>query len=134
MWTYKILVRELAQRLLYLLQNLILELKFLPQVGIVWALDSLHTALMSHTAYYYTVSNFGNFNALAEKPVFSFNLEIGIVPILAFIVQSYFAHRAFSIDNRQWPLAVAIEFFAVAQFVLGIGEFWSRTALPSVHS
>lgn len=77
---------------------------------------------MSHTAYFYTVSNFGNFAALDEKPVFSFNLEIGIVPILAFIVQTYFAHRAFAIDNRSWPLAVAIQTFAVAQFILGIGE------------
>lgn len=98
MWTYKILV------------------------GVVWALDSLHTALMSHTAYFYTVSNFGNFRALDEKPVFSFNLEIGIVPILAFIVQSYFAHRAFAVERsrRSLVLSACIEGLAVAQLVLGI--------------
>lgn len=75
---------------------------------------------MSHTAYYYTVTNFGNFPILGEKPVFSFNLEILIVPLLAFIVQSYFAHRAWSIDRSHWHVAVAIETFAVAQLIFGI--------------
>jgi hypothetical protein len=77
---------------------------------------------MSHTAYYYTVTNFGNFIVLDEPPVFSFNLEILIVPILAFIVQTFFAHRAWAIDNKQWPLSVGIETFAVCQLVFGISQ------------
>ncbi|KAF8321289.1 hypothetical protein DL93DRAFT_2093924 [Clavulina sp. PMI_390] len=89
-------------------------------VAVVWLLDTLHTALMSHTAYYYTVTNFGNFLALDEPPTFSFNLEILIVPILAFIVQSYFAYRAFSIERKHWPLSVGVMIFAVLQLVAGI--------------
>lgn len=77
---------------------------------------------MSHTAYYYTVTNFGNFLVLDQPPVFSFNLEILIVPILAFIVQTYFAHRAWDIDHKQWPLSVGILTFAVLQLVFGISQ------------
>jgi hypothetical protein len=77
---------------------------------------------MSHTTYYYAVSNFADYGALAGKPVFSFNLEIVVVPILAFIVQSYFAYRAFANDSRQWPLCAGIEVLTLTQLVLGISE------------
>lgn len=75
---------------------------------------------MSHTAYYYTVTNFGNLNALTETPVASFNLEILVVPIIAFIVQTFFAHRAWAIDNNHWPLAIGIQAFSIIQLVFGI--------------
>lgn len=118
-WYYKSLVSSLSLSLARLMKLHQTEID-LAKVAGVWVLDSLHTALMSHTAYYYTVTNFGNFLVLNEPPVFSFNLEILLVPILAFIVQAFFAHRAWAIDNSHWPLAVGIGAFAVIQLVLGI--------------
>lgn len=92
----------------------------LPQVAVTWALDILHTALMSHTVYYYTVTHFGDYLALTTKPTWSFNLEILIVPIIALIVQWFFAYRAYSIDRSNWPLALTIATLAVVQLGFGI--------------
>lgn len=89
-------------------------------VCVIWMLDAAHTGLMSHTAYYYTVTNFGNFDALDQPPVVSFNLEILLVPIIAFITQTYFAHRAWAIEKNNWPLALSIQAFTILQLIFGI--------------
>ncbi|KAF9512043.1 hypothetical protein BS47DRAFT_1115866 [Hydnum rufescens UP504] len=91
-------------------------------VAVTWALDTLHTALMSHTVYYYTVTHFGDYLALTTKPTWSFNLEILIVPIIALIVQWFFAYRAYSIDRNNWPLALTIATLAVIQLGFGIAS------------
>ncbi|KAK0184248.1 hypothetical protein F5146DRAFT_1171415 [Armillaria mellea] len=44
-------------------------------VAIVWLLESIHQALISHAVYYYVVSNFSNPGQL-ENPVWSILLEV----------------------------------------------------------
>src|SRR5258707_3258072 len=92
------------------------------QVATTWVVDTLHTAFISHTVYYYTVTRFGDYRSLQEMPVFTFNVEIGHVSLLALIVQLYFAHRSWSIDRKSWPIALAIGAFALVQFGFGVGE------------
>jgi len=91
-------------------------------VAVTWLVDSLHTAFISHTVYYYTVTRFGDYTSLAQTPVFTFNVEIGLVSLLALIVQLYFAHRSWSIDRSSWPVALAIGALALVQFGFGVAE------------
>ncbi|KAF8337613.1 uncharacterized protein EI90DRAFT_3119053 [Cantharellus anzutake] len=91
-------------------------------VGVAWAIDTLHTALISHTVYYYTVTHFGDYSSLTTTPAWTFNVEVGLVPLLALIVQLYFAHRSWSIDRKSWPLALAISALAFIQFGFGVAE------------
>jgi hypothetical protein len=124
-WSYKLLVgvQALAARLPFCLVARLLTLSF--QVGVAWAIDTLHTALISHTVYYYTVTHFGDYSSLTTTPAWTFNVEVGLVPLLALIVQLYFAHRSWSIDRKSWPLALAISALAFIQFGFGVGEWKS---------
>jgi hypothetical protein len=64
-------------------QQLYAQSLLLPQVAILWVLDSFHLALCIHAVYTYTVTGFGDF-AILMTIVWSLRVSVG-----TFIVSSY---------------------------------------------
>ncbi|KAJ3880613.1 hypothetical protein F5051DRAFT_495410 [Lentinula edodes] len=58
-----------------------------PGVAIVWVFDSIHQALISHTVYFYVVTNFSNPTEQAKL------LEVLFNGLIGFLVQSFLTMR-----------------------------------------
>ncbi|GJJ13340.1 hypothetical protein Clacol_007592 [Clathrus columnatus] len=61
-------------------------------VGVLWFLDALQIAFISHSAYYYLVTNYGNAPVLLQgewyKSTYPFNkMEIAVTIVIAVLVQ-----------------------------------------------
>ncbi|CAE7221760.1 unnamed protein product [Rhizoctonia solani] len=62
-------------------------------VILLWCLDTVKLICIFHMEYYYGIRNHGNPAALATS-TWSLNMQLGITPIITFLVQGYFAKRA----------------------------------------
>ncbi|KAG9082180.1 hypothetical protein FRC06_005186 [Ceratobasidium sp. 370] len=65
----------------------------------LWLLDTLQTVCISHMQYHYVINNYANPTALLYNN-WSFNMEVGLTAIITFMVQSFFARRAWFFTKR----------------------------------
>ncbi|EJD07972.1 uncharacterized protein FOMMEDRAFT_16510 [Fomitiporia mediterranea MF3/22] len=92
------------------------ELRLKILVTLVWALDTAHQGLISHSCYLYLVSNYGN-------PLFLFKivptLEVMVLlsAIVCLLVQSFLLYRVFRLSEKNVVLVVALSLLAIAQFI-----------------
>ncbi|KAF7986470.1 hypothetical protein HWV62_31257 [Athelia sp. TMB] len=70
-------------------------------VVLVSLLDTLHTAFMCHTNYFYLVEGITN-PALRIDGIWSFYASTGVNAFLAFIVQTFFLYRTHRLVKRYW--------------------------------
>ncbi|KAK0206186.1 hypothetical protein DFS33DRAFT_1312903, partial [Desarmillaria ectypa] len=84
-------------------------------VAIVWLFDSIHQALISHTVYYYVVTNFSN-PAELENLVWSILLEVLFNGFIGFLVQSFLTMRVWRLSNEKVPLTAVIAALVLAEF------------------
>ncbi|KAJ7702078.1 hypothetical protein B0H16DRAFT_1902513 [Mycena metata] len=93
-------------------------------VAVLWILELLTVALINHGAYFYTISNFGDLEVLAEPTVWSIIVEIGLSTFVAFMVQSFFAYRVYILGGadkgKSLILPCVIMVFTCAQFAMGL--------------
>lgn len=91
-------------------------------VASVYCADTLHTALLLHATFYYSITSFGNFLAL-EPLVWSLNSSVLLNGMVAFTVQTYYCLRVFRITASAptalacWTLAVLRLGFTIAETV-----------------
>ncbi|CAE6420882.1 unnamed protein product [Rhizoctonia solani] len=57
-------------------------------VVLLWCLDTAKLICICHMEYYYGIRNHGNPSALAIS-TWSFNMQLGITPIIMFLVQGW---------------------------------------------
>ncbi|KAI0659169.1 hypothetical protein C8Q70DRAFT_155767 [Cubamyces menziesii] len=76
-------------------------------VFVLWALDSLHLALVTHAVYVYAVTDFANLLAL-EMPIWSILIQVVVTGISDLLVRGIFCQRVWRLSNRNWPLMIAI--------------------------
>ncbi|EPQ54522.1 hypothetical protein GLOTRDRAFT_139097 [Gloeophyllum trabeum ATCC 11539] len=88
-------------------------------VGLLSLLDTATSALMSQALYYYLITMFASPLGLLDATS-TFCAENGLAILVAFLVQIFFAIRVWTVSNKNWALAGAIAFFAVAAFAFGI--------------
>ncbi|KAF9519823.1 hypothetical protein BS47DRAFT_998760 [Hydnum rufescens UP504] len=71
------------------------------------------------TAYYYTVSHFGDYPNLgiSHWPV---GLVVCFETLLAFVVQVFFARRSWLLNRRQWPISLIALVLAIWSCVAGL--------------
>jgi len=71
------------------------------------------------TAYYYTVSHFGDYPNLGNShwPV---GLVVCFETLLAFVVQVFFARRSWLLNRRQWPISLVTLVLAIWSCVAGL--------------
>jgi len=91
-------------------------------VGTVLALDTIHQALISHTIYTYTITNFGN-PASLKTVVWSNSVEVIFNALIALLVQSFLAMRVWRLSNYNRLLVGVIALFIIAQFVTIMSTF-----------
>ncbi|KAI0659168.1 hypothetical protein C8Q70DRAFT_155265 [Cubamyces menziesii] len=76
-------------------------------VILLWALDSLHLILVSHTVYSYTITNFGNVPALL-KPTWSVIGQVFVTGVSDGIVRAIYCYRIWMFSGRKWIISTAI--------------------------
>ncbi|EIN12165.1 hypothetical protein PUNSTDRAFT_130433 [Punctularia strigosozonata HHB-11173 SS5] len=90
-------------------------------VLILFFLDTLHLALLSHSIYFYTVSCFGDYFALTVA-TWSLLVQIPISSIVTLSVQLFFAYRIHKLsDGHNWWMPLAICVLAAGEMAAGIG-------------
>ncbi|KAH9849389.1 hypothetical protein C2E23DRAFT_784400 [Lenzites betulinus] len=105
-----------------------LYLKFL--VFILWALDSLHLALVTHSVYTYAVTDFSNFLAL-QVPVWSILAQVIVTGVSDLIVRGIFCERVWKLSNKNWPLIMTIVTTSLVVFGGSIGFAVKGFSLPA---
>ncbi|KAI0779923.1 hypothetical protein C8Q74DRAFT_726089 [Fomes fomentarius] len=84
-------------------------------VGLLWALDIAHVALLIQVVYEYAVSNFGNILGL-EK----YNSNVVVVFLFTglsdFIIRGIYQHKIWALSNRNRPLCAFLATMAVVTF------------------
>ncbi|SJL01716.1 uncharacterized protein ARMOST_05039 [Armillaria ostoyae] len=87
-------------------------------IAVLMSVDTFHLILVCHFLYYYTVSHFGDFEALAVS-TWSIATHIPVGAIASSLVQFFYAYRVYAL-GRSLVLPGIIVFFSVAQTVVGI--------------
>ncbi|KAJ7781603.1 hypothetical protein B0H16DRAFT_1878275 [Mycena metata] len=84
-------------------------------VGLVFTFDSIHQALISHTVYWYVITNYSHPDALS-KLVWSILLEVLFNGLIGLIVQSFLAMRVWRLSNRNVALTAVTSSLVLAEF------------------
>ncbi|KAJ4492825.1 hypothetical protein C8J55DRAFT_215872 [Lentinula edodes] len=98
-------------------------------VAIVWVFDSIHQALISHTVYFYVVTNFSNPTEQANL-VWSILLEVLFNGLIGFLVQSFLTMRVWKMSNQNKPLTLLIVMFVLGE--LGCSVAFTISSLKLV--
>ncbi|KAF7313514.1 hypothetical protein HMN09_00507300 [Mycena chlorophos] len=109
-------------------------------VCVCLAFDTIHQALISHTVYFYAITNYNNPEAL-ERLVWSILLEVlfnvgpcstAALPLLiisvaqgliGLLVQGFLTMRVWRLSNRNICLTVVAGALVLAEFGCSVGEF-----------
>ncbi|KAJ7873327.1 hypothetical protein B0H14DRAFT_3106848 [Mycena olivaceomarginata] len=84
-------------------------------VGVVFVCDSIHQALISHTVYWYVITNYSDPAALSTL-VWSILLEVLFNGLIGLIVQSFLAMRVWRLSNRNKGLTAVTASLVLAEF------------------
>ncbi|KAI0324066.1 hypothetical protein GY45DRAFT_1289503 [Cubamyces sp. BRFM 1775] len=76
-------------------------------VALLWALDTFHLILISHTVYSYTITNFGNVPALLS-PTWSVISQVFVTGVSDGIVRAIYCYRIWMFSGRKWIISTAI--------------------------
>ncbi|THH07209.1 hypothetical protein EW145_g3535 [Phellinidium pouzarii] len=88
-------------------------------VFVVWALDTTHQGLITHTAYTYLVTEYGNPLFLNEIVV-TLLIEVVISALIVLLVQSFLVLRVWKLSRGNIPLVVILCLLVAAEFSLSI--------------
>ncbi|VDC07090.1 unnamed protein product [Peniophora sp. CBMAI 1063] len=90
-------------------------------IMLLWAMETLTCILLNHGIYYYTVTNFGNYDVLLHSGTpWSILVEVGVSAFVALLVQCFFAHRVYILNGRRPILPLFVVVLSLAQFAVGL--------------
>ncbi|KAJ7179458.1 hypothetical protein C8R46DRAFT_1212016 [Mycena filopes] len=81
----------------------------------VFAFDSIHQALISHTVYWYVITNYSHPESLSNL-IWSVLLEVLFNGLIGLIVQSFLTMRVWRLSNRNLPLTAVTASLVLAEF------------------
>ncbi|KAF8211493.1 hypothetical protein K438DRAFT_1958595 [Mycena galopus ATCC 62051] len=84
-------------------------------VGLVFVCDSIHQALISHTVYWYVITNYSRPEALSNL-VWSILLEVLFNGLIGLIVQSFLTMRVWRLSNGNKALTAVTASLVLAEF------------------
>lgn len=88
-------------------------------VGLIWAVDTATTTLLSHTLYYYLITSFmAPFDTLDITRTFV--SENALAAFGIFLVQLFYAERIYTLNDRNPIIPGVTAVLATANLVLGI--------------
>ncbi|QRW04468.1 transmembrane protein [Ceratobasidium sp. AG-Ba] len=88
----------------------------------LWVIDTLQLVFICHMQYWYVIDNYANPVALQFND-WSFNMEVGLTAIITFMVQGFFARRAWYFTSRIGNRNVATQKTRVLGILIGIISF-----------
>ncbi|KAF9247140.1 hypothetical protein BU15DRAFT_69979 [Melanogaster broomeanus] len=86
-------------------------------VGAALVSDTCHQALITHSAYTYLVTDFGNLVGIT-KLVWSLIVEVLFNGFTAFMVQSFLAMRVYRLSNKSYLATSSVMVLVIGEFVL----------------
>ncbi|GJE99485.1 hypothetical protein PsYK624_157490 [Phanerochaete sordida] len=89
-------------------------------VALLWLVDTFDMALLSHVLYFYIVTNFGNFAALAGPVVWSMSAHLMVTAATEVIVRTMFSLRVWTVSGGKWLPAFAVGFVTLLDLIFGI--------------
>ncbi|KAJ7205484.1 hypothetical protein GGX14DRAFT_644684 [Mycena pura] len=88
-------------------------------VTVLLALDTLHLAIISHSFYFLTVTNFGDYAELQTAP-WGLLVQIAVGVFLSTLVQLFYACRIYVLSNKSLVFPVIIAVLACVDLGLAI--------------
>ncbi|RDB15226.1 hypothetical protein Hypma_004721 [Hypsizygus marmoreus] len=92
-----------------------LPLKIL--VAVLWVVELMHQICLEHATYFYTVTSFGNFTVLLEKPPSSIKLIIPLTGLVFFLVTGFLVYRLW-ISTESIVLVATLSVLSTGRFAL----------------
>ncbi|KAH9943025.1 uncharacterized protein BXZ73DRAFT_97089 [Epithele typhae] len=96
----------------------------------VWASDTAHQALVTHTLYTYLITEYGNPTALSyiTKTIV---VEVLFNGITGFLVQTFFVVRVWKLSDKNNCFAAPLGLLVLAELVFSIGYFSEALSLST---
>ncbi|CAE6473568.1 unnamed protein product [Rhizoctonia solani] len=98
----------------------------------LWFMDTIQSICICHLQYHYTITNYANPEALQFNN-WSLNFEVGFTAIITFMVQAFFARRAwyftkrvgsrFTTTRKTQVLGIIVGILALMALGFGLGSF-----------
>lgn len=90
-------------------------------VGILMGLDTFHFTLVTHSIYFFAVTNFGDY-VRDSRTVWSLQVQVGTAQLLTLLVQGCFAYRIYTLSQRKnWWLPVLVILCGFAMLLSSTG-------------
>ncbi|KAH9932042.1 uncharacterized protein BXZ73DRAFT_101417 [Epithele typhae] len=83
----------------------------------VWVSDTIHQALISHSLYWYLVTNYGQPATLALLAP-TIIIEVVIQAVTGLLVQCFFAARVYRLSGQNWYLTVPVGLLIAVEFAV----------------
>ncbi|EIW81148.1 hypothetical protein CONPUDRAFT_82187 [Coniophora puteana RWD-64-598 SS2] len=100
----------------------------------LWLLEAGHQALVGHTVYYYSVSNYLNpVPLLLGKPAWSLVIQLAVGALVGTVVKVAFCVRVWRFSYRNWPLTIFLLFLTLAQMGLAVTFTVEAFNIPSLE-
>ncbi|KAI0929141.1 hypothetical protein AcV5_006483 [Taiwanofungus camphoratus] len=91
-------------------------------VFILWLLDSVHLAFITHTVYTYTITDFGDPLAIT-KPIWSVIAQVLVTCLSDMLIRGFFCHWVWKLSFRSRFIVAPIAASSLLAFVGGLGMF-----------
>ncbi|KAJ7591424.1 hypothetical protein C8J56DRAFT_562734 [Mycena floridula] len=88
-------------------------------VATVWFFDTIHQGLISHTVYWYVVTNYSNPEKLNDL-VWSILLEVLFNGLVGFLVQSFLTLRVYRLSGESRFLTAVVGSLVFAEFACSV--------------
>ncbi|CAK5265629.1 unnamed protein product [Mycena citricolor] len=93
-------------------------------VGIVWLLDTLHTAFIWEGIWNYVIPQIGNENLRLDHIPGGVPISVLLTALVTFFVHNFFAHRIYLLSKRNWMLATPVVVLAVLRLASASVSTW----------
>ncbi|PCH40272.1 hypothetical protein WOLCODRAFT_143002 [Wolfiporia cocos MD-104 SS10] len=102
-------------------------------IGVIWAVDTATTTLLSHTLYYYLITSFmAPFDELDITKTFI--AENALAAFGIFLVQVFYAYRIYTVNGKNPLTPAVISFLALVNLVLGIAAAAKISTRPLFYN
>ncbi|RDX51502.1 hypothetical protein OH76DRAFT_1554899 [Lentinus brumalis] len=85
-------------------------------VGVVWILDTIHSAMICTANWQNLIVNFGNFEGL-DYITWSIAVTVALTATTTFLVHCFFSHRIHTLSHGNWYITVPLVTLASVRLV-----------------
>lgn len=98
--------------------------------GCIWFLNTLHTASIWSTTWFYVIQHYGQHDTIDITP-WGIGLTVAVSSVITVSVHIFFAYRIFLLSQRKWLLILPIILLCLARLGFSAGVAASLIRLPT---